>query len=281
MNEHLPELTGFLCRWLLLAVTTLTACGGVWASISATAELVRGPSTDVVFSDGIGETHLRGFVSSPNRQRGRQPRLIAGAPGAGKVLTLKKNYIAIPKGALAMGLNQIDAWGVPYSSLAYEKTRMTIVNAAAETRAFIVEMQIVHDALADSDQTVRSILAEMTRRGRVLLVHAGPIERFKQLHADLLAAGVHLPTIFRPETTSSRTMVWLTTSSLRRQNKAIHLTLLTADAELASYAMSRKIKIKTYLLAGPDQSLQPRGGLSVHPSLKHLLAAISADPTPI
>ena len=270
MNEHVSEITGFLCRWALLAVATVVAGAGVYASMTATAEVVRGPTMDMAFSDGISaESGPRGFVITSG-EIPREPRhFVVGPPGGDKRLTTHNMIADLSGSGLSPGVNEIDVWGIPYDCLAFRKYRAACLGDLAGQRVFLVDMRTAHAFAADDATMLTACLDEMARRGSVVMFYTGSLEQFAEMRTNLRKIDVPAAALFwRSSRPSPAKIAWRIARQLRRDSGAASVCLTTDDPNLAHLFASRAVE--TYLVAPKGAAPASQANLWVFPTPEDL-----------
>ncbi len=268
MKEDISEIMGFLCRWALLAVVALTAGAGVYASMAATAEVVKGPTMDLVFADGIdAASGPRGFVLTSGKVSLKTRHFIVGQAGEGKKLLAHNRSVNLSRAKLSPGVNEIEVWGIPYDSLAFRKYPASCLGDLTGRRVFMVDMRAANAWAIDDATMLTACLDEMARRGAVVMFFMGSLEKFTEMRARLNLIDVPSAMLFRQSAKPSPQWMALRTAQLlQSESNAASFCLTTNQQNLAEQFAARNIA--AYLVAPAGDAPASKVNLSVIPTMK-------------
>ncbi len=248
MNSHIPEITGFLCRWLLLALAGIVVVWAVWATIYAASTVHNEIQANVVFPDRVALPIKKRFS------------MIATAapymPPSGGTLTYhsdfdKKMWLGImnppyrhihhglpsaAKTPLPPGRQIVDIRGMPFGPMTFKHypTRLDVL--APGTRLSLIDAKFAVSLAKSRPGTLRALLNALDPATVPAFLSVGDINTYAhqketlEAFGDLPVLGAHHPRTPNPQ---SIVRSLLGDLGLKQSPRSKQFVIVTDNAKLA------------------------------------------------
>lgn len=196
MHDEVREITGFACRWCLLALAGAAMLASSWMGLRGAGPVAGGLRAAVVSADVLcrqslrKKAHLRFYhvdlpawpgathvlVSLPDGTQLTDRRLREGLSG-----------VVIPRARA--GQIELQVVGLPYGPVAFWQGRSVLVTAAPDVRPgrheSLVDGRVALSVPGPHTATWRRCMELMARRGQVAFFFVGSVEDYPAARAKL------------------------------------------------------------------------------------------------
>lgn len=267
------EIAGFFCRWALLAGAGTFVALVAAAGLTATTGIAEDVHSRLVLKDWVAAPAkapsdgitLRGYLVPPISRLGLDVGLVAVA---GRPLGRLHTYAG---GCILRFVNPqpgvvtIEARGMPYGSLAFERGRCRLLCVPHDRRVFLVDARLLCALGAGASAGFwDALLTELDAAASVALFHTGPRDAFLDSARALREAGVARPVLFDDRYAGPAYTVRRAAGTLGRGRSGAGMEIVTCDGELA--LVLAKQGFSTHRIGPGAGPRQPPGTLKQYPS---------------
>ena len=250
MPDSTREIVGFLCRWLLLAMVLATVAAGAVAGLQSATAVRDDLGTTMVLSDalwrqgGPDHPHLRGYIY-PSLNAPALPMALANRPGGPMMkLVAHQNVVYLETDRLQTGPNLLILKGIPYSAVAFQKQRGTLLFAPADKELFLVDDRLLSRRTGTDPETIRRLLARLQTDGYVAFFHPGDLVQLEAMRREAQQLFPDVAVVFYETKTPDpldtlRGVAW--SWGAKGNGKP---AVITADEELAGAAAAESFRVR-------------------------------------
>ena len=241
-DSPLRETAGFFCRWALLAGAGTFVALVAAAGLTATAGIAEDVRSRLVLKDWVAAPAkassdgitLRGYLVPPISRPGLDVGLVAVAGRPLGQLQTDAGGCILRYGNPQPGVVTIEARGMPYGSLAFERGRCRLLCVPADRRVFLVDARLLCAPGAGASAGFwDALLNELDAAASVALFHTGPRDAFLDSARALREAGVARPVLFDDQYPWPAYTVQRASGTLGRGRSGAGMEIVTHDGELA------------------------------------------------
>lgn len=182
MHEGAREITGFACRWCVLALAGAVVIAGSWTGLAGAGSAPTAPGAGVVAVDRLCQQSGRKaiqvmlhHVDSP-AVRGATHVFVALPDGSQIKEGARRQDISwawIPRGRPERV--DVQVVGLPYGPLAFRRAAATVVIVPKGPMRFVVDARAPLAARGKEAANWRDCLVRLERRGPVAFLFVGPV----------------------------------------------------------------------------------------------------------
>jgi hypothetical protein len=274
-------LTGYLARWIMLALAAALVAGALAAAVVATRHLATTPEVQVYLSDAlqVGPTHKRqdllGHFEPPETQWEIAYLLVrTGGPQVEIQDVQRDDYIILHFNDHLIGLQHLDVMGLPYSRQALQHWPVDAIGLVPGDRVIFVDTAMIDATDQGQWSLFRELLAGLAGHGHVILLSNGVGRDYELRHrlaAQAAAAYPHM-SLHRWGTTP------VIPADLRSQLAAhrVNAELVTTNWQAAISAARGGLRAHYIAMQpNPDTAALEVEGVTVYRSLQELMETYS------
>lgn len=285
MDEHSKEITGFLCRWCVLALAATAAIGAGAMAVRAIAAAPTETRARLMLPDAIRRPPAAGqevLIPCQVEPGDRAAVQVLWEAGDGKVreghgpVWWHLRYWDPP----AQGRVGIRLMGNPFCTVGLEEVRATLLMAPLPRDLYLLDARLAARQVQPhaAHGELHDLLAEMSPRGDVAFVTPGDCHEMLPLRALLREAGLTEPVLGEMHPKSPVDVLRQTRRALRLSAKrplpAENVVLISDDASFVRAALANGHR--ACLVGGSVLADSPR--LRQFPSLTNLKDWLARQP---
>jgi len=253
----MKKMTGYLCRWCLLALSAALVLASSVAIVAETTGMPGDVANDMVLSDALwarpGPFRLALFGRITSGWAGwDMDRVLArGADQSLSLVAISPTGIAPSVKGPPDGHSAIDIMPLPYTREAFYRWSVQLVVLTGSERVYMIDAEL---ARPSPSPQMRRLLADLRKRGPTVFICTGTGERFAGFRrlVDRLDDEAMLICTNRHGQLTSLAKYYLDDSGLSNVRK--HLTVITDNPACARQTVS--MLVRTYLVGrhGPHRA---------------------------
>lgn len=288
MHERLAEITGFTCRWCLLALAATAVLAASWTGLRGASPVATGLRADVAPADVLclrhGQEAARLTLHYANSPAQRDTSHVLIRLPDGTQLTDRRyrqdmSWVDIPR--VRAGLVELRTVGLPYGPVAFRRGRPIVLVTPRAGQVFLIDAHLAMSASGPAAAMWRLCAQRMARTRPTAFFFIGSVGEYRDAKARLRRMHPGVPVEYAGPSNASllirlaNTAKALNPYRIRGRPKPI---VVTGQPDLA-VQVARRRHFPAHMVGRTDPPLESHALLTQHASLAELLQWLAAGTT--